>query len=95
MRVHNWVLPMSWVLATFTRPARAASLSAIGMASSRLPSRMSTMGMVSGSFATTFSFWGGKKWMTRLGRNGISRTGSGAPTARGLKKSRGLRTTQG
>ena len=53
---------------------------------------MSTVGMISGSFATIFSFCGGKKWMTRLGRNGISRSGSGAPTASGLKKSLGLRT---
>ena len=82
---------MSTVRATFTSPARAASLSAIGMASSRLPRRMSTVGMISGSFDTSFSFCGGKKWITRLGRKGISRTGSGAPTASGLKKSRGLR----
>ena len=46
-------------------------------------------------WAGPFSFCGGKKWMTRLGRKGISRTGSGAPTASGLKKSRGLRTSQG
>ena len=50
MRVHSWVAPMSTVLPTFTSPARAASLSAIGMASSRLPSRMSTVGTISGSF---------------------------------------------
>ena len=62
---------------TSTRPARAASLSAIGMASSRLPSRMSTVGTMSGSLATILSFCGGKKWITRLGRNGISRSGCG------------------
>jgi hypothetical protein len=45
--------------------------------------------------ATIFGFDGGKKWIIRLGRNGISRTGSGAPTAKGLKKSRGLRTSRG
>ena len=28
---------------------------------------MSTVGMVSASFATTLSLWGGKKWMTRTG----------------------------
>ena len=95
IRVQNWVLPKSTVWPTFTRPARAASLSAIGMASSRLPSRMSTCGTRSGSLDVSFSFCGGKKWMTRLGRKGISRTGSGAPAARGLKKSRALRTTQG
>lgn len=53
------------------------------------------MGTISGSFDTSLSLCGGKKWITRLGRNGISRTGSGAPTASGLKKSRGLRTCPG
>ena len=38
---------------------------------------MSTVGTISGSLATTLSFCGGKKWMTRLGRNGISRSGAG------------------
>ena len=52
---------------------------------------MSTVGAMSGSFAVTLSRWGGKKWIMREGRNGISRTGSGAPTASGLKKSLGLR----
>ena len=42
---------------------------------------------MSGSFATIFGFDGGKKWMTRDGRKGISRSGAGAPTARGRKKS--------
>lgn len=55
----------------------------------------STVGTIAGSFATTFSFCGGKKWITLLGRNGISCNGKGAPTASGLKKSRGLRTAQG
>ena len=31
------------------------------------------------------------KWIIRDGLNGISRAGSGASIARGLKKSRGLR----
>ena len=31
------------------------------------------------------------KWIIREGLNGISRAGSGASIARGLKKSRGLR----
>ena len=53
---------------------------------------MSTVGAMSGTLATIFGFCGGKKWITRLGRNGISRTGSGAPTASGRKKSLGLRT---
>src|SRR5690606_20894161 len=59
---------------------------------SRLPSRTSHFGAMSGSLATTFSRWGGKKWIMRDGRTGISRRGSGAPTARGRKKSFGLRT---
>lgn len=53
---------------------------------------MSTVGIVSGSLDTIFSLWGGKKWITRLGRKGISRTGSGAPAASGLKKSLAERT---
>ena len=47
----------------------------------------------SGSFAAIFSFDGSKKWIMRDGLTGISRTGSGAPMASGLKKSRGLRMT--
>src|SRR5690606_13596215 len=62
-----------------------------GTPSSRLPSRMSTVGAMSGTFATILGFDGGKKWIIREGRTGISRTGSGAPTARGRKKSFGLR----
>ena len=92
-RVHNCVVPMSMVVATLINPARALSFSLIGMASSKLPSKMSTLGIVSGNFATIFSMCGGKKWMTRLGRKGISRKGSGAPAARGLKKSRAERTS--
>ena len=53
---------------------------------------MSTVGTTSGSLATTLPMCGGKKWMTRLGGNGISRSGAGAPTASGLKKSLALRT---
>jgi hypothetical protein len=45
----------------------------------------------SGSFAAIFSFDGSKKWIIRDGPNGTSRTGSGAPMARGFRKSRGLR----
>ena len=62
------------------------------MASSRLPSRMSTLGAMSGSLAVTLSRCGGKKWIIRDGRKGISRRGWGAPTASGEKKSLGLRT---
>ena len=47
---------------------------------------------MSGTLATIFGLWGGRKWMTRDGRNGISRTGSGAPIASGRKKSFGGRT---
>jgi hypothetical protein len=32
---------------------------------------------------------GGKKWIIRSGLTGSSRTGSGAPAAKGLKNSRG------
>ena len=52
---------------------------------------MSVFGAMSGSLATIFSFEASKKWIIREGGNGISRSGSGAPMASGLKKSRGLR----
>ena len=52
---------------------------------------MSTVGAMSGTFATIFSFEKSRKWIIRDGLNGISRTGSGASIARGLKKSLGLR----
>ena len=52
---------------------------------------MSTAGAISGTFATIFSLEKSRKWIIREGLNGISRAGSGAPIARGLKKSRGLR----
>ena len=52
---------------------------------------MSTFGARSGVFATIFSFEKSMKWIIRDGLNGISRAGSGASIARGLKKSRGLR----
>ena len=65
------------------------------MASSRLASRMSTVGAMSGTLPTIFGFCGGRKWMTRDGRNGMSRTGSGAPIASGRKKSFGGRTPAG
>jgi hypothetical protein len=44
---------------------------------------------MSGTFAAIFSFEASKKWIIREGGKGISRTGSGAPRARGLKKSLG------
>jgi hypothetical protein len=55
---------------------------------------MSTVGAISGTLERIFSFDGGKKWIIRLGRNGISRRGWGAPTARGRKKSRAGRTIE-
>src|SRR5215204_6578543 len=61
------------------------------MASSRLPSRMSTCGAMSGALATILSFEKSRKWIILEGLNGISRSGSGAPIASGLKKSLGLR----
>jgi hypothetical protein len=41
--------------------------------------------------ATIFSFEKSRKWIIREGPKGISRSGSGAPIASGLKKSRGFR----
>src|SRR5580692_9512843 len=90
-RVHSAVSPSSISRPTLIRPARAASLRSTGTASSRLPSRMSTVGAMSGTFATIFSLEKSRKWIIRDGLNGISRAGSGASIARGLKKSRGLR----
>src|SRR5581483_3120453 len=90
-RVHSCVSPSSISLPTFTRPARAASLRSTGTASSRLPSRMSTVGAMSGTLATIFSLEKSRKWIMREGLNGISSTGAGAPMASGLAKSRGFR----
>ena len=52
---------------------------------------MSTVGAMSGTLATIFSLEKSRKWIIRDGRTGISRTGSGASMARGLKKSLGFR----
>ncbi|GGB72752.1 hypothetical protein GCM10011314_10290 [Knoellia flava] len=49
------------------------------------------MPTIAGTFAAIFSLLGSKKWIIRLGRAGTSRTGAGAPTARGPKKSLGER----
>ena len=76
-RVHSWVSPISMSLPTRTSPSRAASLSSTCTASSRLPSRMSTLGAMSGTFATIFSLAKLRKWIMREGLKGISRTGSG------------------
>src|ERR1044072_4478994 len=90
-RVHSAVAPRSMSRPTVMRPSRAASLRSTGTASSRLPSRMSVFVAMSGALATIFSFEKSRKWIIRDGLNGISASGSGAPMARGLKKSRGLR----
>src|SRR5438067_6092226 len=89
--VHSWVAPKSVVLATSTRPRRAASLRSARTASSRLPSSTSTFGASAGSLAVIFALPGSKKWIIRDGGAGISRTGAGAPTASGAKKSFGER----
>src|SRR3954454_25373281 len=90
-RVHSCVSPSSISRPTFSSPSRAASLRSSGTASSRLPSRMSTVGAMSGTLATIFSLEKSRKWIIREGLNGISRTGSGASIASGLKKSLALR----
>src|SRR3954463_7458143 len=90
-RVHSGVPPSSVSRAARTSPARAASLRSAGIASSRLPSTMSAEAAIEPSRATSFSLDGSKKWIIRIGVTGISRTGSGAPTASGAKWERGLR----
>src|SRR3954453_7155998 len=91
-RAHSAVSPRSPSFPTLMRPARAASFLSTGTASSRLPSRMSVFLAMSEAFAAIFSFEKSRKWIIREGVNGTSRIGSGAPTARGLAKSRGVRT---
>jgi hypothetical protein len=56
---------------------------------------MSACLAMSGTFAAIFSLLASKKWIIREGLNGIAWTGSGAPMARGLRKSRGLRIPPG
>src|SRR5829696_2906512 len=90
-RVQSEVSPSSMSRPTRIRPSRADSLRSTGTASSRLPSRMSTCGAISGALATIFSFEKSRKWIIREGLKGISRSGSGASIASGLKKSLGLR----
>src|SRR5690606_33392827 len=92
IRVHSWVSPKSFALAISTRPSRAASFFSVFTASSRLPRRMSTFAAIWGTLAAIFSLLGSKKWIIRLGRNGTSARGAGAPTASGRRKARGLRT---
>src|SRR5919198_5429802 len=94
-RVHSAVWPRSISRPTLISPSRAASLRSTGTASSRLPSRMSTVGAISGTLATIFSLEKSRKWIIRDGGNGTSVMGSGAPIASGFKKSRGLRIRPG
>src|SRR5688572_16701425 len=90
-RVHSGVPPRSTSRPIVARPSRAAIFRSPGMASSRFPRRMSVFFATSGSFAAIFSFDGSKKWMHRDGLTGISRSGSGAPSASDLKNDRGFR----
>src|SRR5215208_6091583 len=89
-RVQSCVSPKSTSLATSISPSRAGTFLSIGIASSRLPSRMSACLAMSGTLARIFSFDASKKWIIREGLKGISRGGSGAPSASGWKKSRGF-----
>ena len=50
--------------------------------------------LIGGLIGSIFGFDGSKKWMQRDGLSGTACTGSGAPMASGLKKSRGLRMDQ-
>src|SRR5918998_3692116 len=90
-RVQSAVSPRSASRAPSIRPRRAASLRSTGTASSRLPSRMSVWRGMSGALAAICSFEKSRKWIIREGLKGISRSGSGASSASGLKKSLGLR----
>src|SRR5918996_4937655 len=94
-RVQSDVSPRSSSRATRISPSRAASFRSTGMASSRLPSRTSVWRAMSGALAAIFSFEKSRKWIMREGVTGISRRGSGASMASGLKKSRGLRMGRG
>ena len=89
-RVHSGVSPRSISLPTLISPARAASLRSTGTASSRLPSRMSTVGAMSGTFATIFSFEKSRKWIIRDGVNGISRSGVGRADRQRLEEVAGV-----
>ena len=54
---------------------------------------MSTVGAMSGTFATIFSLEKSRKWIIREGLNGISAAARGADRER-LSKSRGLRMSE-
>src|SRR3990172_7351750 len=90
-RVHSWQSAKSSSRPSLARPSRAAILRSAAMASSRLPSSTSHFLASSGTFVAIFGLLASKKWIMREGSTGISRTGSGAPAARGLKKSLALR----
>src|SRR3954453_5572793 len=89
-RVQSDVSPKSPPLTASMKPRRAASLRSTGIASSRLPRRMSVCSAICGAFAAIFSFEKSRKWIIREGPNGISRGGSGASMAGGWKKWRGF-----
>ena len=89
-RVQSAVWPKSDSFAALIRPARAASLRSTGIASSRLPSRMSVFAAMPAAFSTIFSLEKSRKWIIRDGLTGISASGSGAPIASGWKKSLGF-----
>ncbi len=84
IRTHMPVSPKSCPLSSSMKPARAASLASMGMASSRLPHMTSHLVAVSGALLRIFSMCGGKKWIILSGRTGSSRSGCGAPMASGL-----------
>ena len=89
-RVHSAVSPRSISLPTLISPARAASLRSTGTASSRLPSRMSTVGAMSGTFATIFSLEKSRKWIIRDGLKGISRDRLGGVDGERLEEVAGV-----
>src|SRR4051812_23691425 len=99
-RVHSWVRPpgpprSAVSEAIRTSPSRAATLASDRTPSSRLPSSTSTWPTSAGTLAAILALDGSRKWMARLGREGTSRSGAGAPTASGRKKSLALREGMG
>ena len=74
-----------------TSPSRAASLRSALTASSRLPRGRPRCRPCRGPWPPSSRCSGSKKWITRDGRGRDLRIGAGAPTARGRKKSLGLR----
>jgi hypothetical protein len=88
-RVQRVVALRSEPLTVSMKPRRAASLRSTGIASSRFPSKTSVWVAISGAFDAIFSFEKSRKWIIRCGLTGISRGGSGASIASGLKNSLG------